>query len=106
VNSTNGKRSGRSIAKPGKIRIIGGEYRGRRIAVPERRDLRPTPDRVRETLFNWLGQTLEEKAASIFRGSGALDSRRPRAVPRASSWSRTTARFLLKNTAELTGQGK
>ena len=73
MNSTNGKRSGRSIAKPGRIRIIGGEYRGRRIAVPERSDLRPTPDRVRETLFNWLGQTLEEKSClDLFAGSGAL----------------------------------
>ncbi|HEY7240097.1 MAG TPA: 16S rRNA (guanine(966)-N(2))-methyltransferase RsmD [Burkholderiales bacterium] len=57
----------------GKIRIIGGEHRGRRIAVPERRDLRPTPDRVRETLFNWLGQTLDEKRClDLFAGSGAL----------------------------------
>jgi 16S rRNA (guanine966-N2)-methyltransferase len=73
VNSTNGKRSGTRTAKAGKIRIIGGEYRGRRIAVPERRDLRPTPDRVRETLFNWLGQTLEEKSClDLFAGSGAL----------------------------------
>jgi 16S rRNA (guanine966-N2)-methyltransferase len=41
--------------------------------VPERRDLRPTPDRVRETLFNWLGQTLEEKSClDLFAGSGVL----------------------------------
>ena len=57
----------------GRIRIIGGEYRGRRIAVPERRDLRPTPDRVRETLFNWLGQVLDGKSClDLFAGSGAL----------------------------------
>jgi 16S rRNA (guanine966-N2)-methyltransferase len=69
VHSTNRKR----IAKAGKIRIIGGEYRGRRIAVPERRDLRPTPDRVRETLFNWLGQRLEGKRClDLFAGTGAL----------------------------------
>jgi len=73
VNSTNGKRSGTRSAKAGKIRIIGGEYRGRRIAVPERRDLRPTPDRVRETLFNWLGQTLDGKSClDLFAGSGVL----------------------------------
>ena len=73
MNSTNGKRSGRRIAKPGRIRIIGGEYRGRRIAVPERRDLRPTPDRVRETLFNWLGQRLDGRSClDLFAGSGAL----------------------------------
>ena len=41
--------------------------------MPERRDLRPTPDRVRETLFNWLGQTLETKTClDLFAGSGAL----------------------------------
>jgi 16S rRNA (guanine966-N2)-methyltransferase len=57
----------------GKIRIIGGEYRGRRIAVPDRPDLRPTPDRVRETLFNWLGQSLEGLSClDLFAGSGAL----------------------------------
>lgn len=57
----------------GKIRIIGGDYRGRRIVVPERADLRPTPDRVRETLFNWLGQRLEGRAClDLFAGTGAL----------------------------------
>lgn len=57
----------------GGIRIIGGEFRGRRIAVPARRDLRPTPDRVRETLFNWLGQRLEGmRCLDLFAGSGAL----------------------------------
>ena len=60
-------------ARPGRIRIIGGEYRGRRIAVPERRDLRPTPDRVRETLFNWLGQRLDGRSClDLFAGSGVL----------------------------------
>jgi 16S rRNA (guanine966-N2)-methyltransferase len=57
----------------GKIRIIGGEHRGRRIEVPRRAELRPTPDRVRETLFNWLGQTLEGRSClDLFAGSGAL----------------------------------
>ena len=57
----------------GRIRIIAGEYRGRRIAVPDRPDLRPTPDRVRETLFNWLGQRLDGLAClDLFAGSGAL----------------------------------
>lgn len=57
----------------GRIRIIGGEYRGRRIAVPDRADLRPTPDRVRETLFNWLGQSLDGRVClDLFAGSGAL----------------------------------
>jgi len=57
----------------GKIRIIGGEFRGRRIPVPGRPGLRPTPDRVRETLFNWLGQRLDGLAClDLFAGSGAL----------------------------------
>jgi len=57
----------------GKIRIIGGEYRGRRIAVADLPGLRPTPDRVRETLFNWLGQRLDGLAClDLFAGTGAL----------------------------------
>jgi 16S rRNA (guanine966-N2)-methyltransferase len=57
----------------GKIRIIGGEYRGRRLPVADRPGLRPTPDRVRETLFNWLGQTLAGLSClDLFAGSGAL----------------------------------
>jgi len=55
------------------IRIIAGEYRGRRIRVPARPGLRPTPDRVRETLFNWLGQWLTGLSClDLFAGSGAL----------------------------------
>ena len=60
-------------ARPGKVRIIAGEYRGRRIEVAPLPDLRPTPDRVRETLFNWLGQRLDGLAClDLFAGSGAL----------------------------------
>ena len=60
-------------AKAGKIRIIAGEYRGRRLSVPDRPGLRPTPDRVRETLFNWLGQSLDGLSClDLFAGSGAL----------------------------------
>ncbi len=56
-----------------RVRIIGGEWRSRRISFPSREDLRPTPDRVRETLFNWLGQDLTGKAClDLFAGSGAL----------------------------------
>jgi len=69
VHSTNRKKP----QKAGKVRIIGGEYRGRRIAVPARPGLRPTPDRVRETLFNWLGQRLDGLTClDLFAGSGAL----------------------------------
>lgn len=58
---------------PRQLRIIGGAWRSRRIAIPSRPDLRPTPDRVRETLFNWLGQQLHGEAClDLFAGSGAL----------------------------------
>lgn len=56
-----------------KVRIIAGKYRRRLLDVPEAEGLRPTPDRVRETLFNWLGQELHGKAClDLFAGSGAL----------------------------------
>ena len=57
----------------GTLRIIGGKYRSRQLRVPSRPGLRPTPDRVRETLFNWLGQDLSGLAClDLFAGSGAL----------------------------------
>jgi 16S rRNA (guanine966-N2)-methyltransferase len=56
-----------------RVRIIGGAWRSRLISFPARTDLRPTPDRVRETLFNWLGQDLTGKTClDLFAGSGAL----------------------------------
>ncbi|HDP90396.1 MAG TPA: 16S rRNA (guanine(966)-N(2))-methyltransferase RsmD [Thioalkalivibrio sp.] len=55
------------------MRIIGGQWRGRRLPVPHAPGLRPTPDRVRETLFNWLqGVTEGARALDLFAGSGAL----------------------------------
>ena len=55
------------------VRIIGGRWRGRRIRFPAIADVRPTPDRVRETLFNWLGQNLDgAHTLDAFAGSGAL----------------------------------
>jgi 16S rRNA (guanine966-N2)-methyltransferase len=55
------------------IRIIGGQWRGRRLQFPDLPTLRPTPDRVRETLFNWLGQDLTGLTTlDAFAGSGAL----------------------------------
>src|ERR1044072_3421831 len=63
----------RKAGRDSSVRIIGGEHRGRRIAVADRPGLRPTPDRVRETLFNWLGQRLGGRAClDLFAGSGAL----------------------------------
>ena len=55
------------------VRIIGGQYRRRVLKFPESEGLRPTPDRVRETLFNWLGQELDGwHCLDLFAGSGAL----------------------------------
>lgn len=56
-----------------RVRIIGGAWRSRLVRFPAREGLRPTPDRVRETLFNWLGQDLTGKAClDLYAGSGAL----------------------------------
>ena len=57
----------------GQIRIIGGRWKRTPIAVRHSPGLRPTPDRVRETLFNWLGQRLDGwRCLDLFAGSGAL----------------------------------
>ncbi|NCA70785.1 MAG: 16S rRNA (guanine(966)-N(2))-methyltransferase RsmD [Sphingobacteriia bacterium] len=57
----------------GELRIIGGRLRGHRFAVPDAVGLRPTPDRVRETLFNWLAPVMPgARCLDLFAGSGAL----------------------------------
>ena len=59
--------------RPNTVRIIGGLWRSRILEFPDAADLRPTPDRVRETLFNWLGRDLTGMAClDLFAGSGAL----------------------------------
>ena len=56
-----------------RVRIIGGAWRSRQIRFAARGEVRPTPDRVRETLFNWLGQDLSGRAClDLYAGSGAL----------------------------------
>ena len=56
-----------------RVRIIGGEYRRRVLEFPDQPGLRPTPDRVRETVFNWLGQDLTgQSVLDLFAGSGAM----------------------------------
>ncbi len=59
--------------RPGQLRIIAGQWRGRRLSVPELPGLRPTSDRVRETVFNWLMPVLEgAHCLDLFAGTGAL----------------------------------
>lgn len=60
-------------AARGEVRIIGGEWRGRPLRFPAGAALRPTPGRVRETLFNWLRERVEDaRVLDLFAGSGAL----------------------------------
>lgn len=74
------KATGKAVAAPdptpkgaGEIRIIGGQWKRTRLPVAQRPGLRPTPDRVRETLFNWLGQDLTGwRCLDAFAGTGAL----------------------------------
>lgn len=58
---------------PGRVRIVGGRWRGTRLEVPDVAGLRPTSDRVRETLFNWLQPVLPgARVLDLFAGTGAL----------------------------------
>ncbi len=62
-----------STKSSGKLRIIGGTWRSRQLAVVEQAGLRPTTDRVRETLFNWLQPDISQaRCLDVFAGSGAL----------------------------------
>ncbi len=57
----------------GNIRIIGGQYKGRKLTVIDSKGLRPTTDRVKETLFNWLMFTIrDKKCLDLFAGAGSL----------------------------------
>lgn len=61
------------MTKSNRVRIVGGAWRSRLLPFPDVPGLRPTPDRVRETLFNWLGQLMDGKIClDLFSGSGAL----------------------------------
>ena len=75
------------------VRIIGGELRGRKLAFPDVPGLRPTGDRLRETLFNWLQPVIAgARCLDLFAGSGALGFE---AASRGAAGSRTsTSRTL------------
>jgi len=79
-------RSARDVKPvPGKLRIIGGGLRGSKLAVPDAPGLRPTPDRVRETLFNWLMPVIDgARCLDLFAGTGALGIE---ALSRGAAWT-------------------
>jgi len=90
---------------PGKLRIVAGSLRGSRLAVPDNAGLRPTPDRVRETLFNWLAPVIDgARCLDLFAGTGALGIE---AISRGASActfvesDRSLARLLAENLARL-----
>jgi 16S rRNA (guanine966-N2)-methyltransferase len=101
--------------KPGEegrnsVRIIAGGWRGRRVNFPDLPGLRPTPDRVRETLFNWLQHSIGgARCLDLFAGSGALGlealSRGARAVVFVEQ-AQAAARSLVKELNRLGGTTK
>ena len=92
-------------AGSGQIRIIGGQWRGRKLPVPHSPGLRPTTDRVRETLFNWLAPYLVgARCLDCFAGSGALGLEalsRYAADATLLEMERSVAQQLQKNLATL-----
>jgi len=65
--------SGSRTGKPQQVRIIGGQWRGRKLVFSPADGLRPTGDRIRETLFNWLAPHINgARCADLFAGTGAL----------------------------------
>ncbi|MTD29088.1 16S rRNA (guanine(966)-N(2))-methyltransferase [Erwinia sorbitola] len=93
----------------GQIRIIGGQWRGRKLPVPDSAGLRPTTDRVRETLFNWLAADIQQaKCLDCFAGSGALGLEalsRHAASATLLELERPVAQQLEKNLATLGAKG-
>ena len=75
---------GRPDSGAGKLRIIGGRLRGSKLPVADASGLRPTPDRVRETLFNWLMPVIDgARCLDLFAGTGALGIE---ALSRGADW--------------------
>jgi 16S rRNA (guanine966-N2)-methyltransferase len=103
--ASSGRPDTRDNMASNEVRIIGGKWRGRKIVFPNRRDLRPTLGRVRETLFNWLRtEVVDSRCLDLFAGSGALGfeaaSRGAAAVTLVES-DRRAVRCLGDNAARL-----
>lgn len=101
--------AGRPGAARNRLRIIGGDWRSRIVRFPDAAGLRPTPDRVRETLFNWLGQRLDGLACvDLFAGSGALGlEAKSRGAARVTmiERDRRVCEHLRRSVAELGAEG-
>lgn len=70
---SNRSRNPRQSKSTGQVRIVAGQWRGRKLIVPDVAGLRPTGDRVRETLFNWLQSAIAgSRCLDLFAGTGAL----------------------------------
>jgi 16S rRNA (guanine966-N2)-methyltransferase len=98
-----------TVAFANRVRIIGGTWRGRIVRFPHAAALRPTPDRVRETLFNWLGQDLAGRSClDLYAGTGVLSLEalsRGAALAVAVDRNRSLAQALHR-TAEELGAGR
>ncbi len=98
------------MAQANQVRLIGGRHRGRRLHFAPVAGLRPTPDRVRETLFNWLqGEVHGSRCLDLYAGSGALGLEalsRGAAALRAVEHNRAAAGRLRENLALLGEDGR
>jgi 16S rRNA (guanine966-N2)-methyltransferase len=103
-------RAPRATSPPGEVRIIGGAWRGRRLRLPANAALRPTPNRLRETLFNWLQPVIGgSRVLDLYAGSGVLGLE---ALSRGAAFSRfveadaATARAIGQALATFGGRGE
>ncbi len=99
------KRPGHNRSLPGRLRIVAGKWRSRLLQIIDEPELRPTPERIRETLFNWLSPaTAGARCLDLFAGTGALGIE---ALSRGAAHvvfiekSATLARAIRKNLTEL-----
>ena len=103
-----GSRPAARSASGGQVRLSGGDWRGRQVHFPALPDLRPTGDRIRETLFNWLApQIAEARVLDLFAGSGALGLEAlSRGAAQVDFVERqpAAATAIRRNLARLTGQ--
>ena len=95
--------------RPGRLRIVAGQWRSRLLAVADESALRPTPERIRETLFNWLSPNIEGKRClDLFAGSGALGFEALSRGAASSTFverSKKSAELLRQNVALLQASG-